>query len=71
MSILQCIRCPKALHIRCMDKEKVLKISKKWFICDNHFKSKKEIKKTAERFNFASLKKNTKEKPQKNKKYDE
>ena len=47
MSILQCVRCPKALHIRCMDKEKMLKVSKKQFICDNHFKSKKDLKKAS------------------------
>lgn len=57
MSILQCVRCPKALHIRCMDKQKILKLSKKQFICDNHFKNKKDLKKTSERFNLASLKK--------------
>lgn len=57
MSILQCVRCPKALHIRCMDKEKVVKLSKKQFICDGHFKNKKEVKKSSERFNLASLKK--------------
>ena len=51
-----------------MDKEKVLKVSKKLFICDNHFKSKKELKKTAERFNFNSLKKVTKEKSEAKKK---
>ena len=42
MSILQCVRCPKALHIRCMDKDKIMKLSKKQFICDNHFKNKKD-----------------------------
>lgn len=57
MSILQCVRCPKALHIRCMDKEKVLKLSKKHFICDNHFKNKKDLKKASERFNLNSIKK--------------
>ena len=51
MSIFQCIRCPRALHIRCMDKEKVVKISKKLFICDVHFKNKKELKKVAEKVN--------------------
>lgn len=40
-----------------MDKDKVLKLSKKQFICDNHFKNKKDLKKVAERFNLASLKK--------------
>ena len=50
MSIFQCVRCPKALHIRCMDKDKVVKLSKKQFICDAHFKNKKDLKKTAERF---------------------
>lgn len=50
MSIFQCVRCPKALHNRCMDKEKVVKLSKKQFICDNHFKNKKDLKKALERF---------------------
>jgi chromodomain-helicase-DNA-binding protein 7 len=50
MSIFQCVRCPKALHTRCMDKEKVVKISKKQFICDSHFKNKKDLKKVSERF---------------------
>lgn len=50
MSIFQCVRCPKALHTRCMDKEKVVKLSKKQFICDTHFKNKKDLKKTSERF---------------------
>lgn len=46
MSILQCVRCPKALHIRCMDKDKIMKLSKKQFICDNHFKNKKDQRKS-------------------------
>ena len=50
MSIYQCVRCPKALHTRCMDKEKVVKISKKQFICDTHFKNKKDLKKVSDRF---------------------
>lgn len=50
MSIFQCVRCPKALHTRCMDKEKIVKLSKKQFICDSHFKNKKDLKKTSERF---------------------
>lgn len=33
-----------------MDKEKVVKLSKKQFICDNHFKNKKDLKKALERF---------------------
>jgi len=33
-----------------MDKEKVVKISKKQFICDSHFKNKKDLKKVSERF---------------------
>ncbi len=47
MSIFQCVRCPKALHTRCMDKEKVVKLSKKQFICDCHFKNKKDLKKVS------------------------
>lgn len=50
MSIFQCVRCPKALHARCMEKEKVVKLSKKHFICDSHFKNKKDLKKASERF---------------------
>ena len=50
MSIFQCVRCPKALHTRCMDKEKIVKLSKKQFICDSHFKNKKDLKKVSERF---------------------
>lgn len=33
-----------------MDKEKVVKLSKKQFICDSHFKNKKDLKKVSERF---------------------
>lgn len=33
-----------------MDKEKVVKLSKKQFICDTHFKNKKDLKKVSERF---------------------
>jgi hypothetical protein len=33
-----------------MDKEKIVKLSKKQFICDSHFKNKKDLKKTFERF---------------------
>lgn len=68
MSILQCVRCPKALHIRCMDKDKVLKLSKKQFICDAHFKNKKDLKKASERFNLTSLKKSTGKKDKSEKK---
>lgn len=50
MSIFQCVRCPKALHTRCMDKEKIVKLSKKQFICDSHFKNKKDLKRVSERF---------------------
>lgn len=50
MSIFQCVRCPKALHTRCMEKEKIVRISKKQFICDSHFKNKKDLKKVSERF---------------------
>lgn len=73
MAILQCVRCPKALHIRCMDKEKVLKLSKKQFICDAHFKSKKDLKKVSERFNLNSIKKapTKKEKAEQKKKDEE
>lgn len=57
MSIYQCVRCPKALHTRCMDKDKVVKVSKKQFICDNHFKNKKDLKKTQDRLQTQTLKK--------------
>jgi len=50
MSIFQCVRCPKALHTKCMDKEKIVKLSKKQFICDAHFKNKKDFKKVSDRF---------------------
>lgn len=33
-----------------MDKEKIVKLSKKQFICDSHFKNKKDLKKVSERF---------------------
>jgi hypothetical protein len=33
-----------------MDKEKIVKLSKKQFICDSHFKNKKDLKKASERF---------------------
>jgi len=35
----------------------VIKLSKKQFICDAHFKNKKDLKKASERFNLTSLKK--------------
>lgn len=43
MSITQCIRCPKAYHLKCMDKDKTIKMTKKLIICEKH--RKKEIKK--------------------------
>lgn len=40
-----------------MDKDKVVKVSKKQFICDNHFKNKKDLKKTQDRLQTQTLKK--------------
>jgi len=40
-----------------MDKDKVVKISKKQFICDTHFKNKKDLKKTQDRLQTQTLKK--------------
>jgi hypothetical protein len=51
-----------------MDKDKVLKLSKKQFICDAHFKNKKDLKKASERFNLTSLKKSTGKKDKSEKK---
>lgn len=56
MSIYQCVRCPKALHTRCMDKDKVVKVSKKQFICEIHFKNKKDLKKTQDRLQTQTIK---------------
>jgi len=42
MAIAQCIRCPRAFHLRCMDKDKVSKVTKKLFICERHTKNKKK-----------------------------
>jgi hypothetical protein len=40
-----------------MDKEKVAKVSKKQFICETHFKNKKDLKKTQDRLQTQTLKK--------------
>lgn len=40
-----------------MDKDKVVKVSKKQFICDSHFKNKKELKKAQDRLQTQTLKK--------------
>lgn len=40
MAIAQCIRCPRAFHLRCMDKDRVCKVTKKLFVCDRHNKKK-------------------------------
>lgn len=42
MAIAQCIRCPRAFHLRCMDKDRVSKVTKKLFICERHTKNKKK-----------------------------
>ncbi len=69
MSILQCTRCPKALHIRCIsDKNRIVKLSKKNFICDLHFKSKKDIKKYEEKYSISNPKKSKMEKAEKKRK---
>ena len=36
MAISQCVRCPTAYHLRCFEKAKVLKLSKKIMLCDKH-----------------------------------
>jgi hypothetical protein len=41
MAIAQCIRCPRAFHLKCMDKDKMIKVTKKLFICDRHTKGKR------------------------------
>ena len=33
MAIAQCFRCPKAYHLKCYSKDKILKITKKVIIC--------------------------------------
>ena len=42
MAIAQCIRCPRAFHLRCMDKDRITKVTKKLFICEKHNKNKKK-----------------------------
>jgi len=39
-----------------MDKDKIVKVSKKQFICDTHFKNKKDLKKTQDRLQTQTLK---------------
>jgi len=36
MTIAQCFRCPKAYHLKCYSKDKILKINKKVIICQDH-----------------------------------
>lgn len=36
MTILQCARCPRALHISCMEKDRILKLNKKYLVCEKH-----------------------------------
>jgi chromodomain-helicase-DNA-binding protein 7 len=36
MAIAQCARCPKAYHLKCYPKEKILKLTKKVIICQDH-----------------------------------
>ncbi|KAL4510059.1 hypothetical protein ABPG72_010252 [Tetrahymena utriculariae] len=36
MAISQCVRCPKAYHLRCFEKAKVLKLTKKLMLCEDH-----------------------------------
>jgi len=36
MAIAQCARCPKAYHLKCYPKEKILKLTKKIIICQDH-----------------------------------
>jgi hypothetical protein len=36
MTILQCSRCPRALHLGCMDRERVQKLNKKYLVCEKH-----------------------------------
>lgn len=37
MSLIQCFRCPTSYHSKCCPKDKVLKISKKFLICQVNF----------------------------------
>jgi hypothetical protein len=39
-----------------MDKDKVVKVSKKQFICDAHFKNKKDLKKAQDRLQIQTIK---------------
>ena len=36
MAIAHCVRCCKAYHLRCYDKEKTIKLAKKLIICSDH-----------------------------------
>jgi len=36
MAIAQCFRCPKAYHLKCYARDKILKITKKTIICQDH-----------------------------------
>jgi len=36
MAIAQCVRCPKAYHLKCAPKEKILKLTKKAILCQDH-----------------------------------
>jgi hypothetical protein len=40
-----------------MDKEKIVKVSKKHFICDIHFKNKKDLKRAQDRLQTQTIKK--------------
>jgi len=61
MTIAQCFRCPKAYHLKCYPKDRVLKINKKVIICQDHKfenknKDKEDDKKKAKDKNGTQLK---------------
>ena len=36
MTLFQCFRCYRAYHSRCIDKEKIIRLTKKLIICEHH-----------------------------------